>query len=712
MGLLAPIYALAALAIAGPILFHLIRRQPQGQKQFSSLMFLQPSPPTLSRRSRIDQWLLLLLRALAIALIAFAFARPYFREDSFLSINLDGRNVVMVVDTSASMQRDDVWQAAQQEAKKILGDLSAEDRISLYTLDRELRPVVALEGDAIVDPPATHDAVRQALDELEPTWLASELAEGITAAADMLSSAAISGGVHAGRSSEIVLITDLHTKSGLESLQGYPWPEKIGLDVRQIAPSELGNARASLMVSEDSGDSDAIYRVRIENNSNSEQSNLQLAWANDRGPIDGTFTQLQVPAGQVRVLAMSSRPAGANRIRLLGDAWEDDNDVYVVEYKKTRQPIAFVGRKADKPEDDAGYFLQKAPLSTALVEREVLALRPDELPTVLAEGSTRSLVVEPVADVVSQAAIIRDFASSGGSVLVLLSSNEDQSQAQFLQELLDTPDLTVGESELSDFALIGWVDYRSPVFSPFADPRFNDFSKIRFWSHRNLGLPNSTDTELSSEEPKENANTIKTVARFDDLAPLLVRQRVDKGNIWVLTAGWQPSASGLALSTKFLPILAGILDPSGKLRQSQATFAVGESIPFENEDVEIVNSEGESVEDTVARVGLNGIQFYKPGIYSLKSAEISQQIAVQIPANESQLVPQDKAVFDQYGVSLGRIASDTQRKDSARQMQIEELEKKQRMWQWLIALGLVVLAVETSLAGWFARRNAAQLATT
>ena len=75
MGLLAPLYALAALAVAGPIIFHLIRRQPQGQQQFSSLMFLQPSPPTLTRRSRVDQWLLLLLRALAIALIAFAFAR-------------------------------------------------------------------------------------------------------------------------------------------------------------------------------------------------------------------------------------------------------------------------------------------------------------------------------------------------------------------------------------------------------------------------------------------------------------------------------------------------------------------------------------------------------------------------------------------------------------------------------------------------------------
>ena len=31
MGLLAPLYALAALAVIGPIIFHLIKRQPTGQ---------------------------------------------------------------------------------------------------------------------------------------------------------------------------------------------------------------------------------------------------------------------------------------------------------------------------------------------------------------------------------------------------------------------------------------------------------------------------------------------------------------------------------------------------------------------------------------------------------------------------------------------------------------------------------------------------------
>jgi hypothetical protein len=60
--------------------------------------------------------------------------------------------------------------------------------------------------------------------------------------------------------------------------------------------------------------------------------------------------------------------------------------------------------------------------------------------------------------------------------------------------------------------------------------------------------------------------------------------------------------------------------------------------------------------------------------------------------------------FAQYGITLGKVASDSERRESLRQLQVSELESKQRLWQWLIAGCLVVLAVETFLAGWLYRR--------
>ena len=80
MSFLAPFFLVGGLAIAGPVIFHLIRRATREKTLFSSLMFLLPSPPRLSKRHRLEHILLLILRCLALALLAFGFARPFLRQ--------------------------------------------------------------------------------------------------------------------------------------------------------------------------------------------------------------------------------------------------------------------------------------------------------------------------------------------------------------------------------------------------------------------------------------------------------------------------------------------------------------------------------------------------------------------------------------------------------------------------------------------------------
>ncbi|MBM3846698.1 MAG: alpha-1-antitrypsin, partial [Verrucomicrobia bacterium] len=77
MSLLAPLFLIGAAAIALPILFHLIRRTIREKQVFSSLMFLQPTPPRVTRQNRLENLLLLLARCAVIALLALAFARPF-----------------------------------------------------------------------------------------------------------------------------------------------------------------------------------------------------------------------------------------------------------------------------------------------------------------------------------------------------------------------------------------------------------------------------------------------------------------------------------------------------------------------------------------------------------------------------------------------------------------------------------------------------------
>lgn len=702
MGLLTPLYAMAAIAIVGPIIFHLIRRQPQGEQQFSSLMFLNPSPPKLSRRSRIDNWFLLLLRALAIALIAFAFARPYFRQESFLNTTLSGRNVIVLLDTSASMQRPDVWQGAKEKAAEILDSLSPEDRISLYTVDETLKPVVSFESESRTDPSDLQAGVRNALSDLEPSWLKTDLAGGLRSAADMMNAAQISGKIDSSSDNEIVLVTDLHTESGLESLQGYPWPEKIKLDVRRVLPATPGNARATLLPPDETTE-DGIHRVRIENNEDSQTQTFVLNWASNIGPLAGTETRLQVPAGQVRIVPVAEPPpstrGNADRIQLRGDSWEADNEVFVVKSEPSVQNVAYLGASSAEPEDDPSYFLKRAPISTPLVKRDVLAFAPDDLAAVLADEQIRSIVIEPVGALTSQAESLKEFASLGGTVLVLLAREEydSASQAAFITDLLEVNEVSIEEAAIEDYALTGKLDYRHPVFQPFADPRFNDFSKLRFWTHRKVHFDDSQ-------------NDLSVVARYDDNDPLLIQKSSGMGSIWLITTGWQPAGSGLALSSKFIPILMGILDPQRSSRKQQLVFEAGEKISIADV-ADVVTSEGFELNDDAFQIQSEYLRVFEPGLYELQiPGQPPVTVAIQVPLSESNLVPMDEDVFEQYGVALGKLKTDQERKSSERQLKIDELERKQRIWQWLIAAGLLVLALETFLGGWLARRNARQLA--
>ena len=102
MTFLAPLFLLGALAIAGPVLFHLIRRNTKEKFTFSSLMFLRPDLPRVTRKSRLEDILLLIVRCALLAVMALAFARPFFNHLNHLRF---AREVIKANKLSADIGR-------------------------------------------------------------------------------------------------------------------------------------------------------------------------------------------------------------------------------------------------------------------------------------------------------------------------------------------------------------------------------------------------------------------------------------------------------------------------------------------------------------------------------------------------------------------------------------------------------------------------------
>jgi Mg-chelatase subunit ChlD len=269
MSFLTPLFWLGAAAVALPVLFHLIRRTTREQTIFSSLMFLLPSPPRLTRRSRLEHILLLLLRCLVLCLLAAAFARPFIRKamDSGPSDGA-GMRMVVLVDSSASMRRANLWADARERVESVLRKSSPSDQVAVYTFDRQLTPVVSFEQWAAVPSGERVPLVKQKLGETSPGWSSTYLGNALIQAAEMLGDAS---GQPPGAAKEIVLISDLQEGSRLEQLQGYEWPKQIRVSVEALKPKHINNAGLQLVTdSEISASTSADgARVRVSNAENS-----------------------------------------------------------------------------------------------------------------------------------------------------------------------------------------------------------------------------------------------------------------------------------------------------------------------------------------------------------------------------------------------------------------------------------------------------------
>ena len=131
MNFLAPLFFAALAALAIPVLLHLTQREKKQIVHFPSLMFVRRIPYQSVRRRKIQNWLLLVVRMAALALIILAFTRPLIDRADVPTGGADAREVVFLVDTSYSMGFGSRWPEAQAAARDQINRLTASDRGSV-----------------------------------------------------------------------------------------------------------------------------------------------------------------------------------------------------------------------------------------------------------------------------------------------------------------------------------------------------------------------------------------------------------------------------------------------------------------------------------------------------------------------------------------------------------------------------------------------------
>jgi hypothetical protein len=724
MSLLAPLYIAGLLAISLPIIFHLIRRTPHGRQPFSSLMFLQPSPPTLTRRSRLNNILLLLLRAAALALLAFAFARPFLRQDADAAVaKSQGRRIGILVDASASMQRGDLWQQASKRVDEVLVDVTPADEVGLFFFDRAVRPAMTFSEWTQTDPAQRSATLRARFAAAAgPTWSATKVGEAVATVADLLAEAEGSQRATDSTGRQLVLISDMQQGGHVEALQGYQWPANVLLDVKPVALKQASNAYLELVedaadVAPDPNDANRL-RVRVTNQADSNREQFAVMWGNAQGSIATIEpVKLYVPPGRSQVARVPwPRPdQPADRLILEGDDADFDNVLYLVPPRKETFRVVYLG------DDDAAdikglrYYFENAISNTPRRQMELVAKKTSE-PLNAPDLLDARLLLITTALTDDRIAAVRNFVQSGGHAAWIL---RDTASAQGLPQLMPIEG-DVQEAAVKDFSLISRVAFDHPLFAPFSESRFADFTKVHFWKHRKL-TPSPLEGEVNGlgdrpragrGEGERAANKrafTRILAWFDNGDPFLVEHPIDKGTLLVATAGWHPADSQLALSTKFVPLIEGLLRRHDGLA-TDSQYAVGDPIPVPGsaKPLQLITPDGAKLEVPANAISITAAN--RPGIYQLVTDGGQTPIAVNLDADESRTTPIAAHELSQWGAKLGSTTAETPADALAtkRQLQMIELENRQKLWRWLILAVLAILAVETALAGRLARRTLEQ----
>ena len=139
MNFLFPTFLIGLATIVIPIIIHLFNFRKYKKVYFTNVQFLKELKQESDSKSKLKEWLILLMRILAISCLVFAFAQPFIPGKSK---NIQGEKAISIyIDNSFSMEstnkKGTLLENAKLYAVEIANTYSESDKFQLLTNDFE-----------------------------------------------------------------------------------------------------------------------------------------------------------------------------------------------------------------------------------------------------------------------------------------------------------------------------------------------------------------------------------------------------------------------------------------------------------------------------------------------------------------------------------------------------------------------------------------------
>jgi hypothetical protein len=693
---LAPLFLLGLAAIAVPIWVHLIQREHKDVVPFPSLMFLERIPYQSSERRRIHNWWLLLFRLAAVTLVVAAFARPFLNQTAAVAAAITGaREVVILLDRSASMGYGTRWAQAQEAAQEIVDGLGGEDRATLVLFDR-----------------GVEEAVRATSSQAELELGISQAtvsADGTRYAPALREAQSLLGRSERARK-EAFLVSDFQ-RTGWERQESIEFPPNATLTPVGIGEAETSNlAITALYVQREtfSGQERVVLTAGLINRGFSEVTGQEVTLEIDGRPVGAADISLDPgESGTVSFDPVTVAEANIRGVLRAGtDLMPQDNAFYFV--LSPSRTVSVLVLQSESDSADRSFYLTTV-LGLSQTPPFTIEVAPaSRFTPAMLDGRSVVVVNDTTALSTTTANALTRFVEQGGGMFIALGGNTPVSgDWEVLPGTLGGP---IERSGLRGGTL-GTMDSSHPIFQQFKDPRNGNFANVRFYRYRRLN-PAPDD---------------RVLARYDDGATAVAERRVGGGRVVAFTSTIDASWNDFPRHPMFLPVITEAMTYVAQFGQAEPSHTVGRMLDISAAVASLVREgqasrapggsgvSGVVVSPSGSQIALGGsgapsIELAEQGFYSVRLPGTGDQrpftVAVNLDPAESDLSAIAPADFVSAAIGPGaaEVASVGPTLEQP-EVTPADVERRQSIWWYLLVIGLAALLIEAVLSNRLSKQS-------
>jgi len=675
MSFLNPYLLFGSLALAIPVLIHLVRREKSEIIPFSSLMFLLKVPKRSIRQQKIKNLLLMALRLLILALLVGAFARPYMTQPAKPAANSNSnRGTVLLLDTSYSMRYGNNFDRLKAEARKRIDAMRSGDRLAIVAFNEN--------ASLLSRPTSDKNALKAAVDTLEPSFEGTRFYEAFALADRVLAE-------FGGDQKQLVIISDFQrngwNRSSRESVidtdvkmetvnLGVKDWTNVGIDSVLLDQTSFTRTYTGRLVARvHNYNKDKPIEVPVSVSLNDKEVGRKTVTVSANSTAVAEFTGFDLPLGFLK-----------GRVRVeADDPLKIDNDFLFVIERREKLKVLVVD--AGKPKQSL--YLRQAYTSTAELPFEVTmttasAVTPEDI------GKHEVVIINDVPRLPDKVPDKMDeLRKTGQGQLIILGENADVGWWNGYAKLPVKPTqrIFVPKDRGRPSVALTTYDQNHIIFKPFKTSTRVALNTVQFFAYMNV-------------EAKPGAAVL---AKYEDGTPVIVESSKDDHGLIVFNSTVDSRWNDLPLKPSFLPLFHEIVRYLSRYNESRGWYALGEGIPvtagLESVAAAVIDPKNER--QPLGNLSAGQTKFFTPtvpGFHEIRVGPDTRMVAVNPPASESNLdsMPPDELVSSVQrtkGESPGTsgLFGDTEK---------DEYARRQMGWWYLLLIAFLACMAEIYIA--------------